>query len=86
MTAISQVGKRLIRHNKGNEMESLYICAIDDNTMILCERHAKAFEMAAMVAETPHTIYELDDTDTAYICHACHLQEELNQPRIILPQ
>lgn len=65
-------------------MEPLYICAIEENTMILCERHAKAFEQAAMVAETPHTIIELENTDTAYICHACNLKEELNRPRIIL--
>jgi hypothetical protein len=64
---------------------SLFICAIEENTIMLCEKHAQAFEQAAMIAETPHTIYELDDSDTAYICHACDLQEELNRPKIILP-
>jgi len=64
----------------------MYICAIEENTMILCERHAKAFEAAALVANTPHTIYEMDDEDavTAH-CHACDLQDELTRPRIILP-
>lgn len=62
----------------------MFICAIEENTMILCEKHAKVFEMAAMAAETPHTIYELDDSDTAYVCHACDLQDELTRPRIIL--
>ena len=69
-------------------MTPLFICAIEENTMVLCENHAKAFEMAAMIAETPHTIYELDDSDTAYICHACDLAEvkdEMNRPQIILP-
>ena len=69
-------------------MTALFICAIDENTMVLCEDHAKVFEIAAMTAKTPHTIYELDDTDTAYICHACDLKEtmdEMNRPKIILP-
>jgi hypothetical protein len=66
-------------------MTPLFICAIEENTMIMCEKHAKAFEAAAMIAETPHTIYELEDSDTAYICHACDLQDELNRPKIILP-
>lgn len=68
---------------------SLFICAIEDNTMVLCETHAKAFEIAAMTAMTPHTIYELEDTDTGgYYCHACNLQEtidEMNRPKIIMP-
>lgn len=69
-------------------MTPLFICAIDDNTMILCERHAQAFEQTAMIAMTPHTVYELDDTDTQYYCAACDLVEvkdEMNRPRIILP-
>lgn len=69
-------------------MTALFICAIDENTMVLCEDHAKVFEIAAMTAKTPHTIYEIDDTDTAYICHACDLKEtmdEMNRPKIILP-
>jgi hypothetical protein len=68
---------------------SLFICAIEDNTMVLCEEHAKVFEIAAMTAGTPHTIYELDDTDTGgYYCHACNLREvkdEMNRPQIIMP-
>jgi hypothetical protein len=64
----------------------MFICAIEENTMVLCERHAQAFESAAMIAETPHTIYELEDEDAATaVCHACDLQEELNRPKIILP-
>ena len=47
-------------------MIPLFICAIEDNTMVLCEEHAKVFEIAAMTAMTPHTIYELEDTDTGY--------------------
>lgn len=67
-------------------MTPLFICAIDDNTMMLCENHARAFEMAAMIAMTPHTVYELEDKDTGgYYCHACDLQAELNRPKIILP-
>ena len=66
---------------------SLFICAIEQNTMILCEKHAKAFEAAAMVADTPHTIYEMDaeDITEGHKCHACDLQDELTRPRIILP-
>lgn len=64
----------------------MFICAIDQNTMILCERHAQAFESAAMLAKTPHTIYELEDQDAENAeCHACNLQEELTRPKIILP-
>ena len=88
MTVKNQVGKRLTQQNKGIEMTPLFICAIEENTMILCEKHAKVFEIAAMTAETPHTIIELEDTDTAYICHACDLaltMDEMNRPKIILP-
>jgi hypothetical protein len=54
--------------------------------MILCEKHAKAFEAAALVANTPHTIYEMEDEDAVDArCHACDLQDELTRPRIILP-
>ena len=66
--------------------EPKFICAIEQNTMILCEKHAKAFELAALTAKTPHTIYELDDEDAAEAkCHACNLEDELTRPRIILP-
>lgn len=68
------------------KIEPKFICAIEDNTMILCEKHSKAFEIAAMTAMTPHTVYELDDEDAEHMpCHACNLQEELNRPRIIMP-
>jgi len=66
----------------------LFICAIEENTMILCEKHAQAFEMAAMVANTPHTVYEMDDSDTQYYCAACDLAEvkdEMSRPQIIMP-
>ena len=64
----------------------MFICAIEENTMLLCERHSKAFEAAALVANTPHTIYELDDEDAEHaVCHACDLQDELTRPRLIMP-
>ena len=67
--------------------DKLFVCAIEQNTMILCERHAQAFEAAALTAGTPHTIYELDVEDTIGVkCHACDLQYELTRPRIILPE
>jgi len=68
------------------EIEPMFICAIEENTMILCEKHAKAFELAAMTADTPHTIIEMDEEDTIGIkCHACNLQDELTRPQIIMP-
>jgi len=64
----------------------MFICNIEQNTMILCERHAQAFEAAAMLAKTPHTIYEMEDEDAEHaVCHACDLQDELTRPKIILP-
>jgi len=64
----------------------MFFCAIEENTMILCERHAQAFEAAALIAKTPHTIYELEDEDAEHaVCHACDLQDELTRPQIILP-
>ena len=67
-------------------MNKLFICSIEQNTMILCEEHAKPFEMAAITAGTPHTIYELDDEESEHLkCMACDLQDELTKPRIILP-
>jgi hypothetical protein len=67
-------------------IDKKFICAIEENTMILCERHAKIFEFAALAADTPHTIYQLDDEDAVDAkCHACDLQDELTRPRIILP-
>lgn len=70
-------------------IEPMFIVSIEDNTMLLCERHAKAFEIAAMTAQTPHTIIEMEDSDTGgYRCHACNLKEtmdEMNRPQIIMP-
>lgn len=67
-------------------MIPLFICAIENNTMILCEQHAKAFELAAMTANTPHTIIEMEDEDQdGHVCMACSLQDELTRPKIILP-
>ena len=67
-------------------MTALFICAIEANTMILCENHAKAFEIAAMTANTPHTIIEMEEGDIdGHKCMACELQDELTRPRIILP-
>ena len=64
----------------------MFICAIEDNTMILCEKHAKIFEIAACTAMTPHTIYELEDEDAIGAkCHACALQDDLARPQIIMP-
>lgn len=63
----------------------MFICSIEENTMILCEQHAKPFEMAAVAAGTPHTIYELDDEDALEVkCMACNLQDEINRPKIII--
>jgi hypothetical protein len=67
---------------------TLFICAIEENTMLLCEDHAKVFEIAAMTAMTPHTIYEMDDNDAQYYCAACDLKQitdELSRPQIIMP-
>jgi hypothetical protein len=64
----------------------MFICAIEENTMIMCEKHAKAFEAAATWAGTPHTIYELEDEDAEHaVCQACDLQDELTRPKIIMP-
>jgi hypothetical protein len=64
----------------------MFICAIEQNTMLLCEKHAKAFEMAATLAGTPHTIYEMEDEDAIGAkCHACDLQDELTRPKLIMP-
>ena len=67
-------------------MTALFVCAIEQNTMILCESHAKAFEAAAMIANTPHSIIEMEDEDIdGHTCMACGLQDELIRPRIIMP-
>jgi desulfoferrodoxin (superoxide reductase-like protein) len=62
--------------------------------VVMCEKHAKVFELAMSVNDIPHTIYEFDDETESQHCQACDLQvakdyvrrvEEANQPRIILP-
>lgn len=54
--------------------------------MILCENHSKPFEIAAMAANTPHTIYELDEEESEHLkCMACDLHDELTRPKLILP-
>jgi hypothetical protein len=73
-------------HPEIAETETKFICSIEQNTMILCERHAQVFELAALAAGTPHTVYEMDEEDSEGLkCHACDLQAELTRPRIILP-
>lgn len=72
-----------------------YLTAVGERApAILCERHAKIFEETMLTADVPHTIYELDEEDGPYYCHACDLQvamdyvkrrDEANQPRIIMP-
>jgi hypothetical protein len=67
-------------------IEPRFVVSIEQNTMILCEKHAKTFELAAMTAATPHTIIELEDEDAIGIkCHACNLQDELTRPKLIMP-
>lgn len=74
--------------------EARFLCSIEDNTVILCEKHAKIFEAMAMTANVPHTIIELEEEDAPKYCHSCDLQvakayakqvEEANTPKIILP-
>lgn len=79
------------------EKTGKYLTAVADRApAILCERHAQVFEDTMITAAVPHTIYELDEDDGPYYCHACDLQvakdfvkrqqeAEANQPRIILP-
>ena len=70
-------------------MEGKFLISVGDATpAIMCENHARAFEQLMMDEGLIHTIYELDDGDGPYKCHACDLQvaqEEANRPRIILP-
>lgn len=77
------------------EKTGKYLTAIGERSpAILCERHARVFEHTMLTAQVPHTIYELDDDDGPYYCHACDLQvateyvkkmQQENQPRIIVP-
>lgn len=68
----------------------------DQPPVVLCEKHAKVFELAMLANDIPHTIYEFDDEDESQYCQACDLkvakeyvkrreEAEANQPRIILP-
>ena len=84
MKATNQVGRKLTQQNN---MNTRFLASAGDNTpVILCEEHAKVFEMIMMANELPHTIYELDEEDAEETkCHACDLQDELTRPRIILP-
>lgn len=69
-----------------DEKEPLFLCIINERAMIMCERHARTFEKALSSNSIPHTIYELDDEDNEQRhCQACGLKDELEQPRIILP-
>tara|TARA_R110000868_G_scaffold300972_1_gene561416 strand:- start:265 stop:483 length:219 start_codon:yes stop_codon:yes gene_type:complete len=66
-------------------IEPKFICAIEENAMMLCEKHTKIFEITAMTAGVPHTIMELEDDDAETVtCHACNLHDELTRPRIII--
>lgn len=77
------------------EMNGKFLTTVGEHPpVIMCERHAQVFEQTMITADVPHTIYELDDDDGPYYCHACDLVvakdyarrvEEQNQPRIILP-
>jgi hypothetical protein len=63
--------------------------------VILCEEHAKIFEIAMTVNDIPHTIYEFEDEDESQYCQACDLQvakdyvkrveEQESTPKIVLP-
>lgn len=70
-------------------MEPRFLATVEEKTpTILCEEHAKMFEKIMIMASMPHTIYELDDDDGPYYCHACKLKDtmdEISSPRIILP-
>ena len=68
------------------KITALFVCAIEENTMIMCEPHAQAFELVAMTAQIPHTIIEMDLEDAQkHECMACDLEQELTRPKIILP-
>ena len=79
------------------EKTGRFLATVADQTpVVLCEEHAKIFEMTMMVNDIPHTIYEFDDEDESQYCQACDLQvakeyvkkrdqAQANQPRIILP-
>jgi hypothetical protein len=75
-------------------IEARFLCSIEDNTVILCERHAKIFEAMGITANVPHTIVELEEEDAPKYCHSCDLQvakehvkrrDQVNESKIILP-
>jgi hypothetical protein len=74
-------------------LKARYLCAVEDSTVILCEKHAKMFEAVGITAGVPHTIIELEDEDAPKHCHSCDLviakdyaeRMKQAQPRIILP-
>ena len=66
----------------------------EQQPVIMCEKHAQAFEAVMIAGEIPHTIIELDEEDAPEHCHACDLVvakeyakmvEKANAPKIILP-
>ena len=77
------------------EKTGRYLTAIGDRApAIMCEPHAQVFEATMITADVPHTIYELEDDDGPYYCHACDFQkakdyvkrrDEANESKIILP-
>ena len=79
------------------EKTGRFLATVADQTpVVLCEEHAKIFEMTMMVNDIPHTIYEFDDEEPSQYCQACDLQvakdyvkrveeQQANQPKIILP-
>ena len=82
--------------NKEIEMTGRYLVTVAEHTpSILCEKHARAFEQHFIAEAIAHTIYEMDEDDEHYHCHACdlikakeyvtQLQEAANKPKIILP-
>ena len=70
-------------------MEAKFLVTVGDMPpAMMCETHAHTFEVMMIADNIPHTIYELDDGDGPYVCHACDLQkakEEADRPQIILP-
>jgi hypothetical protein len=76
------------------EKTGRFLTAIGERApAIMCEPHAKIFEETMITADVPHTIYELEDDDGPYYCHACDLQKakeyvkrrEASESKIILP-
>jgi tRNA(Ile)-lysidine synthase TilS/MesJ len=66
----------------------------EQHPVVLCEEHAKVFEIAMIANDIPHTIYEFDDETESQHCQACDLKiakayakqvEEASTPKIVLP-